>query len=223
MGHLISGRRSVPAFRTEVEARAGCGVLACFQCGKCGAGCPLQEHLDYSPSQIIHLIRLGQEETVLASKAIWLCASCETCTTRCPQGVDIARVMDAARSLAFDRRVPSAVPSVPSFYKATRANLMKFGRMFEVWLLASLKLRTGDITKDMDLGRKMMAKRKLNLFPTWNRVWETRAIFKRVARIEKERAAERAADTQSGSGSAGGAAASPREGGPGNASGGGNS
>ncbi|MBI4946909.1 MAG: 4Fe-4S dicluster domain-containing protein [Bacteroidetes bacterium] len=56
--------------------------------------------MDYSPSQIIHAVRLGMIELVLNSNTIWLCASCETCTARCPQDVDIAKVMDAARIIA---------------------------------------------------------------------------------------------------------------------------
>jgi heterodisulfide reductase subunit C len=167
---------------------AGSSPLACFQCGKCGAGCPLKENLDLTPSQIMHLVRLDQEEAVLGCKSIWLCASCETCTTRCPQDVDIARVMDACRGLAFHRGVKPGVPSVASFYKATYGNLKKFGRMFEAMLLASLKMRTGEYTKDMELGMDMLKKGKLSMLPSFARVFQTRAIFKKAMKIERERA-----------------------------------
>ena len=166
---------------------AGCTPLACYQCGKCGAGCPLKENLDYTPSQIMHLIRLGQEDLVLGCKSIWLCASCETCTTRCPQDVDIARIMDACRALAFHRGLSPAVPQVGAFYKATRANLRKFGRMYEALLLASLKVRTGEYMKDVDLGMELMKRGKLKFFPSIVRSFETRAIIRRANKKDKER------------------------------------
>ena len=40
--------------------------------------------MDFLPSQIMRLVHLGAENEVLGSQAIWLCASCEACTTRCP-------------------------------------------------------------------------------------------------------------------------------------------
>jgi len=186
----VAGKLSSPGFRALVEQAAGCSVLSCYQCGKCGAGCPLQESLDFTPAQVVQLVRLEQEERVLSCKTIWLCASCETCTTRCPQEVDIARVMDAARSLAFLRKVKPAVPEVRSFYKATRANLRKFGRLYEAWLMASLKMRTGDFLRDMDLGQEMLKKRKLKLLPSFAGAWETRFLIRRANRIDSEKGAK---------------------------------
>ena len=49
----------------------------------------------------MRLIQAGQRETVLNSKAIWLCATCETCTTRCPCEIDVAHIMDTLRNMAF--------------------------------------------------------------------------------------------------------------------------
>ena len=37
------------------------------------------------------------EEEVLKSKTLFLCASCFTCESRCPKGIDMARVMEAVR------------------------------------------------------------------------------------------------------------------------------
>ena len=55
--------------------------------------------MDLLPSQIIRLIQLGQFSDVLNSKTIWLCASCFSCSARCPKGVDLAKVMEALRLL----------------------------------------------------------------------------------------------------------------------------
>jgi len=83
----------------KVEDISGQNVLACYQCGKCSASCPMVSLMDLLPNQIIRLIQLGQVEDVLNSKTIWLCASCFTCTSRCPKGVDLAKVMEALRLL----------------------------------------------------------------------------------------------------------------------------
>jgi len=64
--------------------------------------------MDYKPAQIIHAIRLGLDDLVFNSKTMWLCASCETCTTRCPQEVDVAKVMDAVKIIAARRGIKPA-------------------------------------------------------------------------------------------------------------------
>src|SRR5512143_3422620 len=89
----------------EVQQRSGASVSACFQCHKCSTGCPVGPEMDYLPSQIMRLVHLGAEDDVLGSRAIWLCASCEACTTPCPMVIDVAAVMDALRIMAIDRRI----------------------------------------------------------------------------------------------------------------------
>ena len=78
------------ALLAEVERRSGTPVSTCFQCHKCSTGCPIGPEMDFMSSQVMRLIHLGEEEELLQSRAIWLCASCEACTTRCPMDIDIA-------------------------------------------------------------------------------------------------------------------------------------
>jgi len=56
--------------------------------------------MDIMPNQVIRKVQLG-DESVLDSKAIWFCVSCFTCTVRCPQGIDLAKVMEALRQLVL--------------------------------------------------------------------------------------------------------------------------
>jgi heterodisulfide reductase subunit C len=95
----------------KVEDISGQNVLACYQCGKCSAGCPMVSLMDLLPNQIIRLVQLGQIGDVLNSKTIWLCASCFTCTTRCPTGVDLAKVMEALRLLLLRKSTNYVEPS----------------------------------------------------------------------------------------------------------------
>jgi len=173
--------------REEIISESGSNLFSCFQCGKCGAGCPIAYEMDYAPSQIIHAIRLGQLELVFSSKTIWLCSSCETCSTRCPQGVDIAAIMDAARILASKRKIKAQVPEIKSFFDSALSNIRFFGRLYELGMIIALKLKTGGMTKDIDVGRKLFLKRKLKILPEKPKTSrQVRKIFDRVHRIERD-------------------------------------
>ncbi len=169
-----------------VLAESDVDVNLCFQCGKCAAGCPIAYAMDHPPAQLIHAIRLGMDELVLDSKTMWLCAACETCTTRCPQDVDIARVMDAAKIIAMKRGRKPSVGAVRSFHRAALANIKRFGRMWEAGMIVSLKLRTGEYLKDMELGKRMLRKGKLKPLPTFTGSRRARRIFTRVQKVERE-------------------------------------
>jgi heterodisulfide reductase subunit C len=170
----------------QIHREAGTNVNMCYQCGKCAAGCPVAYAMDYAPAQLIHAVRLGLDDIVLNSKTMWLCASCETCTTRCPQEVDIAKVMDAAKIIAVQRGIDPAIGSVRSFHKAALASIKRFGRMWEAGLIVSLKLRTGNYTKDMDLGIRMFRKGKLKVLPSFTGSRRAGRLFSRVKKVEKK-------------------------------------
>jgi heterodisulfide reductase subunit C len=166
---------------------SGQNVNLCYQCRKCAAGCPISYAMDYKPAQLIHAIRLGMDDLVLNSKTMWLCASCETCTTRCPQEVDIAKVMDAVKIVALRKGIKPAIPQVASFYKAALANIKKCGRMYELGMIIGLKLRTFDFFKDMELGAKMFKKGKMKIIPSLTGARRTWKIFSRVKDIEERK------------------------------------
>ena len=88
-------------FVKKVAEISGQNLRFCYQCGKCSAGCPMSSAMDLLPNQIMRLVQLGLEEDIANSKTVWLCASCLTCTVRCPKGVDISRVMEALRVIAL--------------------------------------------------------------------------------------------------------------------------
>jgi len=101
----ISRERLHSDFIKKVEEVSGQSLRSCYQCGKCSAGCPMASDMDLLPNQIIRLAQLGLEEDIANSKAIWVCASCITCSVRCPRGVDLARVMEAMRLLTLRKNV----------------------------------------------------------------------------------------------------------------------
>ncbi len=92
-----------------VRSESGQNVNLCYQCKKCAAGCPVSYAMDHTPAQLIHGMRLGMDALVLNSKTIWQCTSCETCTTRCPQDVDVVKVMDVVKIIALHQGVKPTV------------------------------------------------------------------------------------------------------------------
>jgi heterodisulfide reductase subunit C len=90
-------------FSRRVEEISGEKLLACNQCGKCSAGCPIAPSLDILPNQVIRLAQLGIED-VLDSQMIWACAACMNCVAKCPKGIDLPRVMEAIRLIAIAKK-----------------------------------------------------------------------------------------------------------------------
>jgi heterodisulfide reductase subunit C len=89
-------------FVTQIETLSGERLLACNQCGKCSAGCPVAFSMDILPNQVLRLAQLGIED-VLKVDAIWTCAACLTCVARCPKGIDLPRIMEALRLISSQR------------------------------------------------------------------------------------------------------------------------
>ncbi len=84
-------------FIEKIEEISGQNVYSCYQCGKCSAGCAFSSYMDKTVNQLIHLIQVGQKERVLAANTHWVCASCLTCSVRCPREIDVAALMEAVR------------------------------------------------------------------------------------------------------------------------------
>jgi heterodisulfide reductase subunit C len=181
----LSGKNYDPDFLQKIEKESGQNVNLCFQCKKCTAGCPAVWAMDLTPTQIIHAARLGLKDLVFNSKTIWFCLSCETCTTRCPQDVDIAKVMDAARILAQKEKVKPKVPEVVAFYKSSIGAIKRFGRIYELGLIGELKLRTRNFFQDLALGMKMFRKRKLKIFPKLVNVIAVNKMLYKIKKMEK--------------------------------------
>jgi heterodisulfide reductase subunit C2 len=149
----------------SIQATHVPNVSRCFQCRKCTNGCPVTPEMDFMPNQVIRMVQLGMKDALLASKTIWVCASCETCTTRCPNDIDIAKVMDALRQMGLKEGVPAAEPKVPQFHAAFLNSIKMFGRVFELGMTGEYKMRSKDFMSDIGLGMGMFKRGKLNLLP----------------------------------------------------------
>jgi heterodisulfide reductase subunit C2 len=177
----------VDTLKSEVEEATGVILSHCYQCGKCTAGCPLNEEMDIMPNQILRILQAempGYEDKILGSLSIWLCLACDTCYSRCPQEVLLSKVMDYLRqeSVRLNKVNPKA-KDILSFHKAFLDSIKLNGKLHEVGLTIDYKLRTLNMMQDVKYAPTMMAKGKLNIFP--HQVQNTKEIAKIFNRIRE--------------------------------------
>lgn len=151
-------------FCREIVSITGVNVQLCYQCQKCFAGCPLAKYMDISPDKINRMIQYGLKDRILESSTIWLCAACETCVTRCPNEIDIPKVMDALKQLTISEKKKVAQKKISVFHKTFLSNIRKSGVLHEVSLIRNLKMQTGAFFKDIGVGFRLFRKGKLHLF-----------------------------------------------------------
>ena len=125
----------------------------------------MAEEMEYGPDRILRLTQLDERERLLKSHDIWLCAACETCGAHCPNGINVARVMDALRVEALHSGLASAEPDAVKFHKLFLSVVQNFGRMHEASLLIAFKLLTLNLIADMDSGLQLFIKGKVPLVP----------------------------------------------------------
>lgn len=145
--------------------------------------------MDYLPNQIIRMIQLGMEKQVLSSRTIWLCASCLTCTVRCPREIDVAEIMDYLRRCAYKKGViPIEETEIPLFNKIFLRNIELFGRLYEMGLIGMYNILSGEFFKDMALAPKMFLKRKIGILPPRiKNSKEIKKIFRESGRLGRTR------------------------------------
>jgi heterodisulfide reductase subunit C len=154
---------STPNLATEIEAATGVNPATCYQCGKCSAGCPMASESDLRPHQVMRWVMYGPRERALQDESIWLCLTCETCSARCPNGCDPARVIDAVREIAHEEGMAQMPRNIGAFHKAFLEQIRTNGRLHEMGLVMDYKLKTGDLMKDVTNAPGMFARGKLNL------------------------------------------------------------
>lgn len=169
----------------RLEDKVGMKLHDCYQCGKCTAGCPMAESMDVMPRQILRLLQLGLLEEALHAKAPWICATCSTCSTRCPHDVKIAEMMEAVRMEA-DRRGIHPVRRVDLFTNDFMIPVKQFGRTHELTMTAFYNLTSGRVFQHFSYLPKMLKGGKLRIIPE---MVKGRAHVKRIIEnCEKEAA-----------------------------------
>ena len=163
------GPSSADTLASRLRRDMAINLNHCYQCGKCAAGCPVAVDMDLTSSRALRLLQLDEprlDRQVMASEGIWLCLACETCSTRCPQEVEVAKVMDFVRTEALAQGLAHPKSrDILAFHHAFLDSIRTTGRLYEIGLVADYKLRSRHLLKDVALAPKMLRRGKLPLLP----------------------------------------------------------
>ncbi len=173
-------RNSYPqsGFLKEVVQRSGVNVSLCWHCLSCGGGCPFSADMDYLPNAVLRLVQFDLKREALESSAIWICVGCHTCSMQCPQAIDMAAVMDTLREMAVESGLAVGEPDILRFHNEMLKSVHRYGRSHKLEIMMRYKLWKRDWLSDMDVGLRMLSRRKLELLPQKVRnIGKIREIF----------------------------------------------
>ena len=132
----------VRGFAREIMGIPGCEALySCIQCGTCSGACPLSIYMDYSPRQVMALVRSDFKNEVLASHTVWLCASCYACTVECPRQIRITDIMYGLKQRAIKEAIYPRHFPIPILAKEFTKMIRSKGRITETLLVMNLFLK----------------------------------------------------------------------------------
>lgn len=160
-------------FASEVSEEAGFRVRDCYQCGKCTAGCPTSYLMDYPIHRVMLMTIQGKKDELLRARSIWLCVSCETCTTRCPKECKPSVVMDVLRGMSIkEGKMNREEKQIIEFHRSFLKSVRDHGVIHEMGLLFDYKMlkvqKTFNPVEDMYLAKlapKMLFAGKIHLLP----------------------------------------------------------
>ncbi len=188
----FAGRRLIERghsrFLEHTQNATGIDIGACYQCERCTNACPVARYMDIKPHQVIRYTQLGWREALMHSTTIWVCLSCEMCTTYCPNAVDVAGLINHLRNTAARLPIRPAEKELAQFHQIFLEELRRFGRVNELWLMATFnrrpailkkKLKDGSLKEDLSLGFNLWRRGRLKLLPHRSRgIGEIRKLYR---------------------------------------------
>ena len=131
----------------EISTKSGVNLKDCYQCGKCSAGCPVAHAMDIMPREVIRLMQLNAWEDVLNAKTPWLCASCVTCWSRCPQDVNLPALMEEVRR-ASKAAGKQPVKGADVFNDLFLKGIYNNGKSNELYMMMKYNIFSGKLLQD---------------------------------------------------------------------------
>jgi heterodisulfide reductase subunit C len=140
-------------------------IRLCMQCGTCSGSCPMSDQMEYTPSQLIAMVRAGMREEVLTSRAPFQCISCYICSERCPHNIKVADIIYALKRLAMKDRKASSAATTPAFYRSFNRAVFDYGRIVDLRLMLDFYRRTNPLQAlaDLPLAWQLFSHRRLSL------------------------------------------------------------
>jgi heterodisulfide reductase subunit C len=180
----------------EVMDRSGQNLLACYQCRRCAAGCPVGEETGVTPDRLIRMIIFGEKEEALNNLLVWKCISCYTCGTRCPNNIQTARINETLKQISKEAHIEPLLPKVAAFHDAFLRSTSHFGRVNELEFMglygmqnAKRELKHGggwkavadEIKNNVKLGLLMMKKKRIHFYlDKIKRLSEIKRLYKKA-------------------------------------------
>jgi heterodisulfide reductase subunit C2 len=163
---ITLGNQGKNTFLEDVNVKSGANVLECYQCGKCVSTCPVSQYMDFPPREIMQMIKLGLRNESYMANSHWFCLTCSACSGRCPREIDIPAVMEAVRHLAIEQNYVNdskKVKEIRKFHEIFLDMIKRYGRNYELRMMAEFNIRTRNLFKDMHLAPKALLKGKIPL------------------------------------------------------------
>lgn len=127
----------------------------------------MNAEMDVKTHRVVRGLLLGQKDKLLQSNSIWVCSGCKTCKQRCPNGIDSGALMDYLRKVRIaEMGAPTEHTNVAAFHDSFLDSVASHGRVYELGMIMKYKFKTGEFTKDMNLGMEMFKRGKLALLPS---------------------------------------------------------
>jgi len=126
----------------EVMSRSGQNLLACYQCRRCAAGCPVGEETGITPDRLIRTILVGDKDDALNNLLVWKCVACYTCGTRCPNNIQTARITETLKQMSKEAHMKPLIPRIADFHNAFMTSTSHLGRFNEIESMAIYETKT---------------------------------------------------------------------------------
>ena len=160
----------------EVMERSSQNLLACYQCRRCAAGCPVGEETGVTPDRLIRMVLLGDRDEALNNLLVWKCVACYTCGTRCPNDIQTARIIETLKQMSKEAHLEPLRPRIADFHSSFMQATEHMGRFNEIEGMrryeaktALKELKKGNVGAVIDemkgqakLGMTMMKKKRMH-------------------------------------------------------------
>jgi len=161
----------------EVLDRSGQNLLACYQCRRCAAGCPVGDETGVTPDRLIRMILFGEKDEVFNNLLVWKCVACYTCGTRCPNNIQTARINETLKQMSKEAHIEPLNPKVAAFHDAFLSSASHFGRVNELEFMCLYEMQNtrselkrgggwraivDEMKNQVRLGLSMMKKKRMH-------------------------------------------------------------
>lgn len=175
----ITLSREKQGVKEDLQNHSRTNFMRCLQCRSCSSSCPFYSAMDLGPHRVIRLLQLGQFQQAIESTTIWVCVGCDTCASNCPMAIEIPSVIDVLRQYALNARVTIPMPEILNLHNEILGSVKRYGRTHKAEIMLRYKVKKRAWLEDMDVGIRMLSKRKLHLLPSKvQAVSEIKEIFR---------------------------------------------